>query len=86
MQKLKGRLPDGMQPQGAGDEEEDDEGKPPGPQPGTEQPPSRDGREAFITPEDAARLLDTLRLDGNRKLPVGTTDTAPPRPRTGKTW
>jgi tetratricopeptide (TPR) repeat protein len=88
LQQLKGKLPDGMEPGGPGDdeEEEDENGKPKEPQAGTQQAPSRDGREQFISPEDAARLLETLRLDANRKLPVGVSDTGAPQTKTGKTW
>lgn len=88
LQQLKGKLPDGMEPGGPGDEEEEEEenGKAKEPQAGTQQAPSRDGREQFISPEDAARLLETLRLDGNRKLPVGVSDTGAPQTKPGRMW
>jgi len=32
------------------------------------------------------RLLETLKLDQNRKLPIGDQQTADPKTKTGKTW
>ncbi len=85
MKQLKGKLPEGMQPQGeSGDDDEEEEQKEP--QKGHEEGPSRDGQKQLISPEDAARLLETLKLDANRKLPIGDGDPTKPKNRTGKTW
>ncbi|EEF57922.1 hypothetical protein [Pedosphaera parvula] len=79
MKKLKGKLPQEMAPPGGpgGDEDDDDEDdkKPKEPKAGMEEGPSKDGKERQLTPEEAERLLGMLKLDGNRKLPLGMKET-----------
>jgi tetratricopeptide (TPR) repeat protein len=72
MQALRGRIPDPDMPPGAPGDEEEDEDMPGGPKPGQEEGPSRSGEEqAPMSPEDAGRMLDGFRLDGERRLPMG---------------
>jgi hypothetical protein len=89
MQQARGKLPEGMElPEGmSGDEEEDEEGGgDPQQEMAEQQAPSRDGQEMQISPEDAMRLLETLQLDSNRKLPIGADGKADPKSRSGKVW
>ncbi|MDB6109295.1 MAG: hypothetical protein JWR69_1045, partial [Pedosphaera sp.] len=67
-----------------GEEEDDDdeeEGKAPKePKPGQKEGPSKDGKEKkMLSPEEAEGLLGMLRLDTNRKLPLGVSDTGTPK-------
>jgi hypothetical protein len=92
MKALKGKLPMDMgeKMKGGDDEDEDeDDSKPPKePKPGMKEGPSKDGKEKekVLTPEEAGRLLGMLRLDGNRKLSMGMSDTATPKNRKGRDW
>ena len=87
MDQLKKKLPNGMQDPGEGDEEDDsDEQKQKGPREGQMEKQTRTGREMAITPEEARRLLESLRLDVNRKLPMGEQQTGQPKDRAGKEW
>jgi hypothetical protein len=87
---LKQRMPaESGKSGGPGDDEDDgdDEGKPPkGPQPGQEEGPSKDGKEVNLTMEEAAGLLEMLRLDADRKLPYGEGQPAVPQNRKGRDW
>jgi len=87
MKKLRGKLPEGEMPgPGEGEEDEEEDGKKPEQNIAEKQAPSRDGQEQQITPEDAMRLLETLKLDSNRKLPIGDQQAGEPKKKTGKTW
>lgn len=83
---LKGRIPaENMPPGAAGDEEEEDE--PGGPRPGHEEGPGREGEEQLpMSREDAGRLLDGFRLDGDRRLPMGGDQESKPRDRNRPSW
>jgi len=90
MAELKSRLPKELKKQCENGEEEDEEDsdKPPKePKPGQQEPKPKDGRDRLLTPEEAARLLDMLKLDTNRKLPLGMNDTAAvPKDRKRRDW
>jgi hypothetical protein len=88
MRELKKRMPEGQQKELAGEEEEDeDEDKPPQePKSGMREQEHQDGREMALTWEEAMRLLNSLKLDANRKLPMGDKESANPKPRRGKDW
>jgi hypothetical protein len=89
MAELKKKIPNGAGPKltGKGDDDDDDEDKqPPGPKDGQEEPGPKDGKEMQLSREEAARLLDMLKLDGNRKLPMGTNDLGKPKDRKGRDW
>ncbi|HWV98338.1 MAG TPA: hypothetical protein VNZ64_01475 [Candidatus Acidoferrum sp.] len=87
LKQLKGRIPaTDMPPGGAGDDE-DDEDQPNGPQPGQKEGPTKEGDEIYtLTPEQAAWLLEGLKLDSERRLPMGQKDSAEPKERSGRTW
>ena len=91
MGQLKEKMPKEKQQQcnseDAEDEDEDGEKQPPKEPPkGHEEPKPRDGKEVALTPEEAARLLELLKLDANRKLPLGVQDTGQPKDRKRRNW
>jgi hypothetical protein len=86
MKKLKAMMPEQQKKQCSGDDDEEEDGKPRLPKEGDKEGPSKDGHEIPLTPEEAGRLLEALRLDGNRKLPLGVGDSTPPRSRSGRQW
>jgi len=93
MKQIKKRLPSDAGDQmkgGPGDDDDDDEDekKPNGPEPGTKEGPSRDGTEQQLSFEEAERLLGMLKLDTNRKLSLGISDTEAlkPKNRKGRDW
>jgi Ca-activated chloride channel family protein len=69
-----------------GGDEEDEDSETPLPKPGDQEKPGREGKERMMTREEAARLLNSLRLDANRKLPMGMHQTGASDNRQGKTW
>jgi hypothetical protein len=74
---------------GPGDDDDDDDNgkKPPEPKDGMEEPGPKNGQQMVLSYEEAARLLDMLKLDANRKLPLGGTNgTATPKDRKGRDW
>ena len=88
MAELKKRLPDELKKQcEKGEEDEEDEDKPPKePQAGQQEAKPKEGQERLLTPEEAARLLEMLRLDTNRKLPLGLNDTGLPKDKKRRDW
>jgi hypothetical protein len=90
MKKLKGRIPGGLLPKAPGDEDEDEEDgdkKPPeGPEAGQQEKETKQGHESALTPEEAMRLLESLTLDANRKLPMGDQEIANPKDRKRREW
>lgn len=87
MEQLKKLMPKMIQAQCQNDDEdEEDEGEQPKePQKGQERE-SREGREMAMTWEEAMRLLESLKLDSNRKLPMGMNQTGNPKNRAGREW
>lgn len=86
---LKNKMPadQGDKLGGKGGDDDDDEDAPPKqPGPGQQEPGPKNGKEMELTPDEASRLLDLLKLDGNRKLPLGTNDMAKPKDRRGRDW
>lgn len=90
MAELKKRMPEEMKSKctnGEEDEEEDEDKPPKEPKPGQQEPKQKEGKDRLLTQEEAARLLDMLRLDTNRKLPLGVNDTASiPKDRKRRDW
>jgi hypothetical protein len=70
------------------EEDEDEEEQPKEPKQGQQEAKPKEGQERLMGPEEAMRLLESLKLDGNRKLPMGFEETANPkdRDRTGRDW
>lgn len=93
MEQLKGRMPAellkelGNEPDEGEDQSDGDGDKPPPePEPGTGEKEQEDGRRMGMSYEEAARLLESLRLDAQRKLPMGARETATPESRKGRDW
>jgi tetratricopeptide (TPR) repeat protein len=86
LKQLKGRIPAPNMPPGAGDEDEEDEETPNGLKPEQKEGPSREGKEISLSPEQAGWLLDSFKLDSQRRLPMGVGKEAKPRDRNGPTW
>ena len=89
MAQLKKKLPGGGGDQlkgKGGDDDEDEDGTPKKPMEGEEKPGTKDGKEMQLTLEEAARMLDSLKLDGNRKLPMGIKELGKPEDRKGRDW
>jgi tetratricopeptide (TPR) repeat protein len=82
--RLRAMLPKSMQGPDSGDEQEDDAAR--GPRPGQEEARSISGSETKVSPEDAARLLQSYQLDRGRSLPMGTRDTGGPNDRSPRSW
>lgn len=73
MKQLKGQIPEPDMPPGADGDDEEDEDKKDGPEPGDKERPARGEEE--LTPEQAAWLLEGYRLDSERRLPMGQSRT-----------
>ena len=87
LKQLKGKIPAPDMPPGAsGDDEEEDE-TPKGPQPGDKENASREGSEMMnLSQEMAGWLLDSFKLDSERRLPMGGNEQGEPRDRLRPTW
>jgi hypothetical protein len=88
MKQLKGRIPEPKMPPGAADEEddEDEEDQQMGPEPGQKEGPPKDGREMVLSPEQASWMLESYKLDSERRLPMGQNAPAKPKDRSRPTW
>jgi len=87
LNQLKGRIPAPDAPPGGAGEEEEEEEMPNGPKPGMEEGPTREGEEQSpMSREDAGRMLDGFRLDGDRRLPMGGDKEAAPKDRNRPNW
>ena len=92
MAEMKKRMPsdEGQKLSGkGGDEDEDEEEggrKPPEFKEGAEEPAPKNGTQMLLTSEEAARLLDMLKLDANRKLSISMDDTGKPADHKGRDW
>jgi len=86
LKKLRGRVPaDNMPPGAPGDDEDEDE-QPQGPKPGQQEGPTKDGHEMMLSPEQAGWLLDTFKLDSERRLPMNEGKPGKPSDRNRPTW
>jgi hypothetical protein len=87
MAKMRGQLPGPLAPPGAaGDEDEEEDELPGGLQPGMQEGPSRSGEEMRLSPEEAGRMLNGFRLDGERRLPMGQDGEGKPKDPNRPTW
>ena len=84
LSELAGMVPDDLAPPGPAEEGDD---WPWGEDPGLEESPGRDGDEIPISPEDAARLLESFNLERGRTLPMDFGEEADPQDKKeGKNW
>ena len=87
LKQLKGRIPANQMPPGAaGDEDEEEDQLPFGPEPGQKEGPSKDGKEMPLSPEQAGWLLEGFKLDSERRLPMGQGAAGQPKDRSRPTW
>jgi tetratricopeptide (TPR) repeat protein len=93
LQQLKGRIPKEMMPPGAAGDQEPDDGSGedeirPEMLRGKEEGPSKEGHEMelMLSSEEAERLLEAARLDGNKRLQYNEGERGEPKIRSGKTW
>lgn len=87
LKQLKGRIPAPQMPPGAaGDDDEDDDDQPLGPPPGSQEGPSKEGKEMSLSEEQAGWLLEGYRLDKERRLPMGQGQPGQPKDRNRPTW
>jgi exonuclease VII small subunit len=87
MDQMKKLLPEEVRKQCEnGDEDDEEEGTPKEPKEGMQEAKPKDGRERYMSPEEAARLLEAFKLDANRKLPMGTEQSGMPKNRQGREW
>lgn len=89
MKQLRGKMPAPDAPPGeAGDEgDEDDVERPKGPREGQEEGRSREGKEQRrLTPQEAGWLLESFKLGGDRRLPMGQGEEGKPKDLKGNNW
>jgi hypothetical protein len=86
LKELKGKIPAPRMPPGAAGDDDEDEEKPLGQQPEQKEGPSRDGKEMTLTPEQAGWLLESFKLDKDRRLPMGNGAQDKPRDPNRPTW
>ncbi len=93
MKQLKGKIPAPDAPpgsQGQGEEEdegEDEDGEPPGgPRPEHEEGAGRSGDEMKMSSEAAEQMLNGMRRDGDRRMPMGQGEEGKPRDPKRPNW
>jgi tetratricopeptide (TPR) repeat protein len=86
LKQLRGRIPAPNMPPGAAGDDDEDEEAPKGTEPGQKEDASREGHEMNLSPEMASWLLDSFKLDSERRLPMGGNDPAEPKDRLRPTW
>jgi hypothetical protein len=88
MKKCKGQIPAPNMPPGAAGDEDEDERIPSGKEQGQEEAGNRDKDEKTgMTAEQAAWLLESFKLDSERRLPMTeATRAQQPRDRSKPTW
>lgn len=86
MKELKGRIPEEDMPPGAPGDDEEEEEQPMGNKPEQKEAQSKQGEEMALPPELAGWMLDSFRLDTERRLPMGQESTAEPKQRSRKPW
>lgn len=87
MAELKKRLPkDSEEAREEGGEEEEENEKPKEPKKGDQEAPAQEGKEKNMDRGEAMRLIESLKLDANRKLPLGMEQTGTPKDNNGRNW
>ncbi len=84
--QMKGMVPEELQDKGPGEEEEDEEKNPKGPQEGQEESRAQKDEQKPLSPEAAARLLQSFQLDRSRSLPMGMDKTGQPKDPNRRNW
>lgn len=87
LNQLKGRIPaPDAPPGGGGEEEEDDEDDPGGMRPEMQEGPGKSGEEKIMSVEEAGQMLNGLRRDGDKRLPMGPGEEGKPRDPKRPNW
>ena len=86
MKQLKGRIPEPDMPPGAAGDDEEEEDMPQGPKEGDKEGPAKEGEQMSLSPEQAGWLLESFRLDSERRLPMGQKDTTDPKDKKRRPW
>jgi Ca-activated chloride channel family protein len=88
MKQLRGKIPAPDAPPGEGGEEEDEDDveNPKGPREGQQEGRGRDGEERSLSREEAGWILDSFKLGGDRRLPMGQGPETKPKDKKGKNW
>jgi Ca-activated chloride channel family protein len=87
MAELKKRLPkDSEEAKDDGGDEEEENDKPKEPRKGDQEAPAQEGKEKKMDRDEAMRLMESLKLDANRKLPLGMEQTGTPKDNNGRNW
>jgi hypothetical protein len=87
LQKLKGQIPEpDMPPGAAGDDDEEEPEQPRGGEPVQKEQAGKEGNEITLSPEQAGWLLESYKLDSDRRLPMGQQGTSDPKARNRPDW
>jgi tetratricopeptide (TPR) repeat protein len=86
MKEMRGRIPDSDAPPGDNGEDEEEEDGLNGMRPEMREAPGRTGEEQQMTPEEAGQMLDGLRREGERRLPMGQSGEGVPSDPNKPTW
>jgi len=86
MAELKKRLPADSEEAKDYGGDEDEENEPKEPKKGDQEAPAREGKEKNMDRDEAMRLMESLKLDANRKLPLGMEQTGTPKDYNGRNW
>jgi len=86
LKQLRGRIPAPNMPPGSAGDDDEDEDNPFGPRPGEKEGGTKEGKEISISPEQAGWILDSFKLGGDQRLPMGQGDQGNPKARPRKTW
>jgi len=88
MSQLLGKIPAPNAPPGDdGEEDEDDAQRPKGPREGQQEGRGREGEEKRrLSAEEAGWLLNSFKLGGDRRLPMGQGGDAKPKESKGRNW
>ena len=86
MEQLKGRIPAPDAPPGGKGEEEEEEEEAGGMRPEMQESPGKTGEERNMSPEEAGQLLNGLKRDADRKLPMNQGEEGKPRDPKRPNW
>jgi len=87
--KMKGQIPAANAPPGrAGEDDDEDQGITPDSLAGKKEGATRDGdqMQLSISPDQASQILNSLSLDGTRRLNMSDKEGTPSKNRNGRIW
>ena len=87
LNQLKGKIPaPDAPPGGGGEEEEDDEDEPGGMRPEMQEGAGKPGEELKMSPEEAGQMLNGLRRDGDKPMPMAPGEEGKPKDPKRPNW